>query len=156
MIHQLRITPQCSLHHVSSFKPMIQLPHLSHPSPLQQPSVCFLEFSVSYCLPSSLLSSYFIFPSLPLCSSILFLKLHVNYFYLAWLFVSHFFHTAYCRRKECCFQSHRKLAAKVYLFQRQKILKSLGILKNEPITVPESFGAPQRISLAGDFLSIFI
>lgn len=44
----------------------------------------------------------------------------------------------------------------VYIFQIQKIFKNLGILKNEPITIPESFGAPQRISLAGAFLSIFI
>ena len=59
---------QCSVHHVPSLMPI---------PPLQWPSVRFLEFSISHGLPLSQFSSYFIFPSLPLCSSVLFLKFHV-------------------------------------------------------------------------------
>ena len=40
--------------------PTTQLPHPPHLPPLQQPSVCFLELRVSYGLPPSLFSSYFI------------------------------------------------------------------------------------------------
>ena len=45
-----------------------------HPPLLQQPSVCFLSLRASYGLSPSLISSYFIFPSLPLDSLFCFLN----------------------------------------------------------------------------------
>uniref|UniRef100_A0A452S5I3 Myomesin-1 n=1 Tax=Ursus americanus TaxID=9643 RepID=A0A452S5I3_URSAM len=67
---------QCSFHQVPSLMPITQLLHLPHPPPLQQHSVCFLELRVFYDLSPSLFLSYFIFSSLPLCLSVLFLKFH--------------------------------------------------------------------------------
>ena len=46
---------QCSLQQVPSLMPIIPLSFAPHPSLLQQPSICFLEFSISYgLLPSQL------------------------------------------------------------------------------------------------------
>ena len=65
---------QCSLHPMSSMS-ITQLPHCP---PHQLPSFCFLWIRVSYGLSPSLISSCFIFCSLPLGSSVLFLKFHMS------------------------------------------------------------------------------
>ena len=67
---------QCSSHHIPSLVPITQLLH----PPTYLPSsnlVCFLEFSISYGLSPSQFSTHFIFPFLPLGSSVLFLKFHI-------------------------------------------------------------------------------
>ena len=73
----LAYNTQCSSLNVPFLLPISQLPHPHNLPPLQQASVCFLQLRISYGLPPFLFSSYFIFPPLPLFSSVLFLRLHI-------------------------------------------------------------------------------
>ena len=88
----LSYNTQCSSQQVPSLMPITPLAHPPTDLPCQQPSVCSLYLRVSYGLSPSPFLCYF--ASLPLCSSVLYLKFHLwmksydvclsDLFHLAW------------------------------------------------------------------------